>query len=125
MRKPVSLMLIIWSLSATAARAEIVEVSDKHAVADDKLSRQGVQVRIVGPCQSNCSGVLAQVPRNRICVTDEASLGFHLPKGEDGRAALRPTYPYDIRAWIHRRGGLTHEVVWMEAPEIYRFFRKC
>jgi hypothetical protein len=34
-------------------------------------------------------------------------------------------YGGDIRGWINARGGLTREFIWMRAPDIYRFFKKC
>ena len=40
--------------------------------------RLGVNVRIVGPCQSACTVLLGHIPRNRICVMPGPSFGFHL-----------------------------------------------
>jgi hypothetical protein len=31
----------------------------------------------------------------------------------------------DIRGWIDQHGGLTNNFIWMRAPDIYRFFKKC
>jgi hypothetical protein len=38
---------------------------------------------------------------------------------------LLRAYQPDIRAWIDAHGGLTPHFIWMRAPEIYRFFRRC
>jgi hypothetical protein len=40
-------------------------------------------------------------------------------------ATLWNGYPADIKAWINQRGGLKREFVWMRAPDVYRFFRRC
>jgi hypothetical protein len=34
-------------------------------------------------------------------------------------------YPQDIRKWIDERGGLTWQLIWLQRPEIYKYFRKC
>jgi hypothetical protein len=58
-------------------------------------------------------------------VTANASFGFHLAKLESATATLWNGYQADIRAWINAHGGLTHTFIWMRAPDIYKFFRKC
>jgi hypothetical protein len=82
-------------------------------------------VRIVGPCQSACTVLLGHIPRNRICVTPAASFGFHLAKREDMTAVLRHAYAADITGWINAHGGLTHDFIWMRAPDTYKYFKKC
>ena len=88
-------------------------------------ARRGVSVRIVGPCQSACTVLLRHIPRSRICVTPQASFGFHTARMTQATATLWSGYSADIRAWINQRGGLTPEFIWMRAPDIYRFFKKC
>jgi len=119
-------------LAGPAAGAETVDVSDNHggSVAAysarwSELGRKGVNVRIVGPCQSACTVLLGHIPRSRICVTPEASFGFHLAHREDATATLRRAYAADITSWINAHGGLTREFVWMSAPDTYRYFKKC
>lgn len=122
----------IASAATSAARAETIDISDNHggSVAEysarwAELARQGVNVRIVGPCQSACTVLLGYIPRSRICVTPEASFGFHLANLETATASLRRAYAPDIMAWINARGGLTPDFKWMSAPDTYRYFRKC
>jgi hypothetical protein len=110
-------------LAGGAARAETIDVSGERSADLVELSRPGVKVRIVGPCQAECTYVLSQVPRSQICVTEGATLGLSLVRTAGGEG--RPLYPYDIRAWMHRRSGQGHAVAWMKAPEIFRFFRRC
>jgi hypothetical protein len=38
---------------------------------------------------------------------------------------LRNAYQSDIQAWINQHGGLRKDFIWMGAPDIYRYFRKC
>ena len=117
---------------ATRAVAETIEVYDNHggSVAAynqrwARLAARGVSVRVVGPCQSACTVLLGHIPRSKICVTPNASFGFHLAKREDMTQLLRQLYPADIKGWISRHGGLTVDFKWMRAPDTYRYFRKC
>jgi hypothetical protein len=118
--------------ASCAARAETIDVSDSHGgrVSDydsqwSVRAASGVYVRIVGPCQSACTVLLGHIPRSRICVTPDASLGFHLAHRQDATATLWRAYPGDIRQWINQHGGLTTEFIWMRAPDTYRYFKKC
>lgn len=132
-KKAVPLLLIaIMSFAAPPARAETINVSDNHGgsvAAYNRrwagLAQQGVSVRIVGPCQSACTVLLGHIPRSRICVTPEASFGFHLAHLQQATATLWNAYAADIKAWINVHGGLTHDFIWMRAPDTYRFFHKC
>jgi hypothetical protein len=38
---------------------------------------------------------------------------------------LWSAYPPDIRQWISQHGGLSGQMIWLQAPAIYRYFRKC
>ena len=51
------------------------------------LRSSGEKVIIDGPCLSACTMLLGVIPRNRICVTPRARLGFHAAwhPGENGR----------------------------------------
>jgi hypothetical protein len=115
-----------------SARAETIDVYDNHGgrVADydarwAAYASNGASVRIVGPCQSACTVLLGHIPRQRICVTPEASFGFHLAHLPQATATLWGAYPGDVKAWINQHGGLQQDFIWMRAPDTYRFFRKC
>lgn len=123
--------MLAWLLPSMCL-AETIDVSDSHGgnVAQyggrwTALAARGVSVRIVGPCQSACTVLLGHIPRNRICVTPEASFGFHLAHLQSATATLWNAYGADIRGWIKQHGGLTSEFIWMRAPDTYRFFHKC
>jgi hypothetical protein len=122
----------VFLFAALPVRAETIDVSDSHggSVAAYNarwggLAQRGVSVRIVGPCQSACTVLLGHIPRSRICVTPGASFGFHLAHLPQATATLWGSYPAGIKAWINAHGGLTHDFIWMRAPDIYRFFNKC
>jgi hypothetical protein len=129
---PRALFALIWMIVATSARAETIEVSDNHggSVAEydarwSELAQRGVSVRVVGPCQSACTVLLGRIPRNRICVTPDASFGFHLAHLPRATATLWDAYAPDIRNWINANGGLQRDFLWMRAPVTYRYFHKC
>jgi hypothetical protein len=89
------------------------------------LAPQRVNVQIAGPCVSACTILLGYIPRERICVSSRASLGFHLATPDFVTQDLLRAYPLDIRLWIAQHGGLTDQIIWLQAPDIYGYFRKC
>ena len=131
--KAVSFAFFLMALLFTpSAKAETIDVSDSHGGSVSaydahwqELAQRGVNVRIVGPCQSACTVLLGRIPRSRICVTAEAAFGFHLAHLSQATATLRSAYPPDITEWINAHGGLTTQFIWMRAPDTYQFFRKC
>lgn len=126
------LLISILALGTSAARAETVYISDDHGgllsayqMQWATLGSQGVKVRIAGPCVSACTVLLGYIPRKSICVTSSASLGFHLATTDYATRDLLSAYPADLRLWIEQHGGLTFQLMWLQAPDIYRFFRRC
>ena len=61
------------------------------------LAARGVDVKIVGPCQSACTILLAHIPYDRICVTPQARFGFHLAKVQRSTDMLWAGYSAGIR----------------------------
>ena len=127
-----AITLILASLTVSVAAAETINVSDDHggsvAAYSQRwkgLAARGVNVRIVGKCQSACTVLLGYIPRSRICVTPAASFGFHLAHRPDMTAVLWNAYAADIRSWIKAHGGLETQLKWMSAPDTYRYFHKC
>ena len=126
------LIVLVGSLTASIATAETINVSDAHggsvAAYSQRwkgLAARGVNVRIVGKCQSACTVLLGYIPRSRICVTPAASFGFHLAHRTDATGMLWNAYASDIRGWINAHGGLSANFKWMSAPDTYRYFHKC
>lgn len=99
------------------------------------LRKTGQRVIIDGPCLSACTIVLGVMPRDRICVTPRAQLGFHAAwnPGRNGRPvlsqagtqALWDIYPGEIRTWLKRRGGLKPKMVYLAGSELMSMYRLC
>jgi hypothetical protein len=127
-----ALIAVLAVLLPAVAGAETIDVSDNHGgrVADydarwAELASRGVSVRVVGPCQSACTVLLGRIPRDKICVTSQASFGFHTAKVPAATATLWAAYGSDIKGWIDQHGGLKKDFIWMRAPDTYRYFKKC
>ena len=99
------------------------------------LRESGERIIIDGPCLSACTLVLGIVPRERICVTQRALLGFHAawmpgPAGKPvpspvGTQALWEIYPQHVRRWINQRGGLSSKMVFLRGRELAAMYPRC
>lgn len=99
------------------------------------LRGSGETVVIDGLCASACTIVLGAVPRDRICVTARANLGFHAAwdVGSNGRAVtnmeatrmLYSMYPTNIRRWISQRGGLTPNMLFLRGRQLTGMYKPC
>ena len=119
-------------LAPSVANAKTVQIVDDRGglvIAYEMqwamLAPQSVNVQIKGPCVSACTILLGYIPRERICVSSGASLGFHLATPDFVTQDLWRAYPLDIRLWIAQHGGLTHQIIWLQAPDIYGYFHRC
>jgi hypothetical protein len=100
-----------------------------------KVKTRGERVVIDGICNSACTLVLGIVPRNRICVTRRAMLGFHAawmpgPQGKPvpsavGTQALWDLYPQNVRKWINARGGLSAKMMFLRGSELLSMYPEC
>ena len=100
-----------------------------------EVRNSGERVVIDGACLSACTLVLGIVPRNRICVTRRAMLGFHAAwmPGNNGKPvpssvgtqALWDLYPQNIRHWINSRGGLTSKMMFLRGTELMAMYPEC
>jgi hypothetical protein len=127
-----AVLALLALMLPSAAVAETIEVSDNRggSVAQYDVrwagyAARGVDVKIVGPCQSACTVLLGHIPRNKICVTPRASFGFHQAHLSSATSTLWNAYGSDIQGWINQHGGLQKDFVWMRAPDTYRYFKKC
>jgi hypothetical protein len=125
----------------TSASATIVIHGDNGGRMGEYASRfmqvrqSGERVVIDGVCLSACTMVLGLVPRDRVCATPNAVLGFHAawqPDGYGGRVtsgpatrALMETYPRSVRAWIARNGGLTPRMKFLRGRELASIVAPC
>ena len=134
----------IWAISAivSTGASATMRISDDvggriGAYVDQysAIRASGEKVVIDGACLSACTLVLGIVPRNRICVTRRAMLGFHAawmpgPHGKPvpsavGTQALWDMYPAHVRRWINARGGLTSKMMFLRGAELFAMYPEC
>jgi hypothetical protein len=99
------------------------------------LRSSGERVIIDGNCLSACTLVLGMIPRNRICATPRARLGFHaawLPDADGrpvtstlGTQALWGIYPPSLRHWISHHGGLSRHMIYLQGRALLSFVPSC
>ena len=99
------------------------------------LRSSGENVVIDGNCFSACTLVLGLIPRERICATSRARLGFHAAWMPDdsgrpvtspmGTQALWNIYPHKVRSWIGRHGGLTRKMLFLQGDELTSIVPSC
>ena len=84
-------------------------------------------VEIDGDCFSACTLYLG-LPRDHVCITHHARLGFHKTSelmGVSFDDVLLNHYPPVIRNWLENTGGLTHNLRYLEYPELKSLFKTC
>jgi hypothetical protein len=101
----------------------------------DALRNSGQSVIIDGPCLSACTMVLGVIPRDHLCVTPRARLGFHAAwrlneagrqvTSPDGTELLMSAYPQPVRDWIARRGGLSPHLIYLTGDELASMYPVC
>jgi len=99
------------------------------------VHESGERVVIDDPCLSACTLVLMTLPRQRICVTARAILGFHAATSRDfyGRRVYEPeasdvvlaAYPGPVRQWIIRHGGLSSRLLLLRGRELAAMYPRC
>jgi hypothetical protein len=99
------------------------------------LRQSGERVVIDGPCLSACTLVLMAIPRDRLCVTRKAVLGFHAARLIDrqGREYAAPeatrivaaAYPAGVRSWIERHGGLKSKPIFLRGRALAALYPRC
>jgi len=101
-----------------------------------EVRASGERIVIDGPCLSACTLLTGIVPRDHVCVTRRAVLGFHAASYyNDVSRSLVPTragtrlvmrlYPPEVRAWINRHGGLTPDLIMMRGPDLAALYPSC
>jgi hypothetical protein len=101
----------------------------------EAMRQSGERVVIDGPCLSACTMVLGAIPRNRICVTSRAVLGFHAAYDLDqsggqvtsrgGTSVLMDHYPKQVQNWIARRGGLSRQMMFLSGRGLASMYASC
>jgi hypothetical protein len=124
-----------------AASATVRIHSDPGGRIDQYLDRynqirlSGQHVIVDGTCNSACTLLLGSVPRDKICFTEQASLGFHSAWQFDdsGRPVASPSwtrvlwrnYPRAVRTWIARHGGLTPRMIFLRGEALTALYPRC
>jgi hypothetical protein len=138
----VGVVVVLALFAVLPAQADVRIVSspggavDAYLAAFARVRQSGQRVIIDGPCLSACTLVLSTIPRNRICVTRRAVLGFHAPRwfyprtGYTARApeatrTIIASYPPGVRAWIKKRGGLTQKPIYLRGRELGALYPRC
>ena len=133
-------LILLWGLAGNAA-AVVRITNDRGGNIGAYWSRYmalrdaGEEIIIDGLCSSACTLVLGIVPHDRICVTQNAVLGFHAAWrpgflgfeiiNDPGTRALWNIYPVSIRQWISRNGGLGLSTIYLSGPELQSMYRQC
>ena len=99
-----------------------------------KIRDSGERVIIDGNCFSACT-LVTIIPKERICVTQRAALGFHAGwvsdqngnrvTSEEGTRVLFELYPSTIRSWINEHGGLGTRAILLKGRELVGFYPPC
>jgi hypothetical protein len=140
-RAGIVLGVVLAALSISPASAVVRITSDFGGQIGPYLEtlaairESGQRVIIDGPCLSACTLVLGVIPRERICVTRRARLGFHAAwhHGDNGQPItnlggtqlLMEVYPENVKNWINRRGGLTRQMKYLSGRELTAMYRTC
>jgi hypothetical protein len=136
------LLALVVLLAGVAASNAVVRIADDRGgrigTYVDKyqgLRSSGETVIIDGLCASACTIVLGAIPRDKICVTSHAMLGFHAAWdfGANGRAITNPEatqmlysmYPSPVRRWITARGGLTPHMIFLRGKQLQALYKPC
>jgi hypothetical protein len=135
------LVAILLILDVSEASSAVRIANDRggligtYIVRYQRLASSGESVIIDGLCASACTMVLGALPREKICVTSRATLGFHAAwnYGANGRAFIDPeatlmlysTYPTPVRRWIARRGGLSPHTIFLSGKQLQVMYRSC
>lgn len=99
------------------------------------MRNSGEKIVIDGLCLSACTMILGVIPRDRICVTQNARLGFHAAwrpddsgrpvTSQSGTRLLMDVYPQHVRNWIAKRGGLTPRMKFLTGRELAAMYPTC
>jgi hypothetical protein len=139
--KIVLLAAAIAALTFGSANATMRITDDMGGLMTEYASRfatvrsSGEKVVIDGPCYSACTMLLGMVPREQVCVTPNAVLGFHAAWNFDDSGkrvtsasatrTLYDIYPTRVRSWIAHRGGLSPQMKYLRGRELAAMYPMC
>src|SRR5258707_13775574 len=133
--------VLLAALTVASADATVRITDDPGGLMSQYASRfanvrqTGEKVVIDGPCLSACTMLLGMLPRDQVCVTHNAVLGFHAAWNYNGHGrrvtsavatqALIDIYPPPIRSWLARRGGLSPTMKFLRGRELAAMYPAC
>jgi hypothetical protein len=130
------------ALTTCAASADVRITNDpggevaSYVQKFQQMRETGERIVIDGPCLSACTLLTGLMPRDHVCVTSRAVLGFHaasyyddtsrslVPTREGSRVVMR-LYPNEIRSWINRHGGLRPQLITLRGRELTALYHTC
>ena len=138
-------------VTAAVAAAAVISSSSAHATMRlandpggliaayqhrfDRARATGERVIIDGSCLSACTLAIGLVPKENVCATPKAVLGFHAawqPTPYGGRAVAVPAtqhmmniYPPELQGWINSHGGLTPHMIFLKGAELNSIVPSC
>jgi hypothetical protein len=141
MRYAFSIAALAGALTISPASATIRIAGDgggqigAYLQRHEAMRQSGERIVIDGPCLSACTMLLGAIPRNRICVTSRALLGFHAAYDLDqngrqvtnrgGTSLLMAHYPQQVKKWIKRRGGLSRQMMVLSGRGLSSLYPSC
>jgi len=141
------LTVLAVALAKDTARAQPVRiVFDQGGKVVDYITKysegrnKGTHYIIDGMCISACALIAGEVPRDHVCVTDYARLGFHaaFTEAADGSRVFSPVgteiswfifYPV-VRQLLQEHGwnspNVDHpDLLWIDGLELREIFKSC
>jgi hypothetical protein len=101
----------------------------------ERARATGERVIIDGQCLSACTLAVGLVPKEQVCATPKAVLGFHAawqPTPYGGRAVstgatqhMMNIYPSYLQSWINSHGGLTPHMIFLKGDELTNMVPAC
>jgi hypothetical protein len=129
-----SLAVVHSSFAVTRIRDDMGGSLGKYLLIFTKMRDSGERVIIDGNCFSACT-LVTIIPKERICVTQRAVLGFHAgwigdqtgkrSTSAEGTSLLFELYPPAIRRWITSHGGLGARTILLKGRELTAFYPLC
>jgi hypothetical protein len=142
MKLPAILIALLLSVTFVRSSFAMTRIDDdmggslgKYLLMFAAIRDSGERVVIDGSCFSACTLVTALIPKDRVCITERAMLGFHAGWFEnesgqrvvsaEGTQLLYQMYPPIIRKWIIHHGGLGSRIIVMKGHELAGLYRLC
>jgi hypothetical protein len=101
----------------------------------ERARATGERIIIDGSCLSACTLAIGLVPREQVCATPKAVLGFHAawqPTPWGGKAVSGPAtqhmmniYTPELQGWINGHGGLTPHMIFLKGAELNSIVPAC